>query len=268
MPFDYFLPTGLGANRVRARSCYTKFASEFELLSEIHLSNVLILENLFGGPCSNKAAIAKDVGMPADAESLSDIMVSYQYTDATLAQVANDALNIKYRNRVHASKGLVEEHEQRVGRKRSRNLDTSPLTTRQADAEARAHVPDVQFIEQVLEFLLTSRTIKIVPILEDRQDVLFNRELAEDRRFLRQVAKTKLGAPVHWFGREVFAIEQDFSAVGSNKSDDYVKRRGLASTVGAKQTYHFAALDLDRQALDDLPEFEALGDFLDAQNTH
>ena len=40
---------------------------------------------------------------------------------------------------------------------------------------------DVQLVEQLIQFLFATRAVEVVTILEDGEDVLFNRQLAEDR---------------------------------------------------------------------------------------
>src|SRR5205814_3046794 len=49
--------------------------------------------------------------------------------------------------------------------------------------------------------------------LEDRQEVLLDGELAEDRRLLRQVADAHAAALVHGPARDLFSLEEDPAGV-------------------------------------------------------
>jgi hypothetical protein len=117
------------------------------------------------------------------------------------------ALNIQYRNRVDAGKRLVEQDEQRVCCEGAGNLDAPPLAAGEADAKARAYVPDVEFVEQLFEFLLATGTIEIAAVFQDCEDVLLDGQLAKYRGFLRQVTETHAGAPVHGQRGQVVAIQ-------------------------------------------------------------
>ena len=72
---------------------------------------------------------------------------------------------------------------------------------------------DMQLIEQVFEFLLSACAVEVVAILENCENVLLDRQFAENRRFLGQVSQPEFGAPMHRLGRQVLAIEQDVAAV-------------------------------------------------------
>ena len=48
---------------------------------------------------------------------------------------------------------------------------------------------DVQFVQQLVQFLFAANPVEIGTVLEDRQYVFFNGQLAKNRRFLRQVAE-------------------------------------------------------------------------------
>ena len=126
----------------------------------------------------------------------------------------------------------------------------------------------VQFIEQCLKFLLTASAVKVIAIFEDCENIVFNAELAENRRFLRQVTQAQPGTFVHRFGRQVPPIEQNIAAVRRDQTNDHVKGGGLAGTIGAEQADDFATFYFERQAFDDLARLVAFGNFLDAQNTH
>ena len=70
---------------------YVQCASEFEFLSEIHFSNVLILEDFLRGARRDQGAVAQNIRMTADSEGFTDIMVSNQHADACLLYTSDAA---------------------------------------------------------------------------------------------------------------------------------------------------------------------------------
>ncbi len=72
------------------------YASEFELLSEIHFSDVLIFQNIFGRSGGDQAAIAQYIGTAANTECFPHIVIGNQYANISFAQMADDALDIKH----------------------------------------------------------------------------------------------------------------------------------------------------------------------------
>jgi hypothetical protein len=94
--------------------------------------------------------------------------------------------------------------------------------------------------------------------LEHREQVLLDRQLAEDRRLLRKVADAAAGALVQREHRNVLAAQAHAPLVGLDQPDHHVKGRGLAGAVGAEQSDHFAAINVDRDAVDHSPSAVAL----------
>jgi hypothetical protein len=75
-------------------------------------------------------------------------MIGYQYAYPALAQVSDDALNVEDRNRIDSGEGFVEQDEFGFGCERTGDFDSPALATGKAYADAVAHVPDMQFLEQ------------------------------------------------------------------------------------------------------------------------
>jgi hypothetical protein len=261
---NYYSMGGCGT----VKASYHQFASELELLSEIHFSNMLIFENFFRRAFRNQAAITQYIGVPADTERFAHIMVSNQDANATFAKVSDDALDIQHRDRVNTREWFVKQDEQRIGGQRSRDFHATAFAAGKTDTEAGTDVPDMQFVEQVFEFLFPAGTVKIVTVLEDSEDVLLDCQFAKYRGFLRQVPEPELGAPVHRLGREVFSVKQYLAAIGRYESDNHVERGRFAGTVRPKQTNYLAALDFEGNAFDDFAKLEALGNVVDAENAH
>ncbi len=76
-------------------------------------------------------------------------------------------------------------------------------------------------------------------------DILLDRQAAEDRSFLRQVADPQSRALVHRQLGDVVAVEFDGAAIGRNQSRDHVEHGGLACPVRAQQADRLAASDID-----------------------
>src|SRR5262245_19057347 len=170
-------------------------------------------------------------------------MIRYQDADVALAQMANDPLDIEHRYRIDAGERLVEEHEFRLHRKRTRDLDTATLAAREANPERIANVANVQLFEQLFELRLPRCAVEVPPRLKDSADVVRHAQRPEDRRLLRQVAQAELGAPVHGQPRDVAARQVDAALVAAHEADDHVERSRLAGAVRAEQPHDLAALD-------------------------
>ena len=58
---------------------------------------------------------ADDIGGVADIQGLAHVVVSDQYADAALFQMANDAFDVIHGNRVNPGERLIQQDEIRVG---------------------------------------------------------------------------------------------------------------------------------------------------------
>ena len=105
---------------------------------------------------------------------------------------------------------------------------------------------DVELGEQRVEFAL-ARALVGLDDFEDGPDVVFDRQAAEDRGFLRQVADSEARAAVHRHPGDVVAVEQDVAAVGRHEAGDHVEAGGLARAVGAEEADRLAAAHVRRR---------------------
>ena len=121
----------------------------------------------------------------------------------------DDALDVQYRDWIDACKGFIEQHELRIGGQRTRDFHAPPFAARQALTEAVADVPDVQFIQQRLERLITLVSVQIIAQLQNGADVVADRQPAENRGFLRQVAQAQTRAAVHRQPRHILVSQHD-----------------------------------------------------------
>src|SRR5690606_29002576 len=83
-------------------------------------------------------------------------------------------------------------------------------------------------------------------------DVVLDAELAEHRRFLRQVGQTEPCAAMDRQVADGSPVELDRPAVRGDQPDDHVEAGGLAGAVRPEQADDLAAGDVERDVLDDL----------------
>ena len=114
-----------------------------EILSQVHLPDLLIVKQCLGCAGSDKAAFVENICAAANAQCLAHIMVGDQHADAAFSQMFDDALDIDHGNRIDAGEGFIEQYEARFGGERARDLDTAPLAARQADAGLLGKMIDV-----------------------------------------------------------------------------------------------------------------------------
>ncbi len=77
-------------------------------------------------------------------------------------------MNIENRDGIDAGEGLIQEHKTRIGSQRPGDFDAASFAAGQADAETRAYMADMQLVEQLIEFLLTSCAVKFFAVFEYR----------------------------------------------------------------------------------------------------
>jgi hypothetical protein len=98
--------------------------------------------------------------------------------------------------------------------------------------------------------------------LEDGQDVLLHRQLAEDGRLLRQVADAAAGPLVHPQAGDVLAVRGARGRRRRDEADDHVEGRGLAGPVRAEEADHLARADPQVDPVDDRAASVGLGESL------
>src|SRR6185436_4440616 len=116
-----------------------------EILAQVHLTDLPVYKDPSRSSGRNNRTAADDVGARANSQCFSHVMIGDQNADIACAQVADDALDVQHRDRVHAGERLVQQHELRLRGKRPRDLHAAPLAAGQALSEAVADMSDVQF---------------------------------------------------------------------------------------------------------------------------
>ena len=117
---------------------------------------------------------------------------------------------------------------------------------------------DVELLEQRVEAAL-ALLAALLDHLQHGADVLLDRQAAEDRGFLRQIADAEPRAPVHRHRGDVEAVDLDRALVDRHQAGDHVETGRLAGAVGAEQADGLAGAHAERDAADDLAALVALG---------
>ena len=97
---------------------------------------------------------------------------------------------------------------------------------------------------------------------------MLDREAAEDRRLLRQIADALARAHVHRIVGDILIVEQHAAGIGRRQSHDHTERRRLAGAVRAEQADDFAGRDVEVDASHDRPAAVGLGEPFGAQRRH
>jgi len=85
---------------------------------------------------------------------------------------------------------------------------------------------------------------------ENGENVLFHRELAENRRLLREVSDAQARPPMHRPAGDGLPVKLDQSFVGAHQTYQHVERRRLSSAVRPQQCDHFTRRNVNRNSVD------------------
>src|SRR2546426_4617101 len=228
---------------------------EGELLAEVDFSGYRIAGDLAGRARHENLALVQDVGAIGDRERLTHVGAGGRDADAPVAQAPDDLRDVADGDGVDAGDRLVEQQVLRRGHQRAGDLQPAPLAARQGEGRVRGERGQVQLRQQLARARATLEH-REVERLEDGQQIFLDGQLAEHRRFLRQVAHAHPAALVHRERRDLLPFEEDAPALGGQQADHHVEGRRLAGAVGAEQTDHLAPLDVERDVVHDLAGLE------------
>src|SRR4051812_41107183 len=93
-----------------------------ELSPEINPTDFFVRSETRRRAALENHAAVDDVGTVGDAQGFADVVVSYEHSDAAVAKMKNDLLNVRHGNWIDAGKGLVEQDELRRDDQRARDL--------------------------------------------------------------------------------------------------------------------------------------------------
>src|SRR5690606_14604491 len=219
----------------------------------------LVGKYLLGTAFGDDMAVVDDVGLVADIQGLTHVMVGDEHADALVLEVLDDLLDIVHRDRVDPGEGLVQQNELRIGSQGPSNLRAAALTAGQAHASTVAQMMDMKLAQQRIELALAPLAVQVLAGFQYRHDVVGHAELAEDGRFLGQVTDALARPAVHRQAGHILAVDQDVALVGLDQADDHVETGGLAGAVGAEQADYLAAVDRQGDILHDLAGLIGLG---------
>gem|GEM_PF-3156841 len=108
-----------------------------EPVTQIDAPNVLVADDV--GRCAfhQHHAVVDDIGAVDDVEGLADVVIGNQDTDTPVLQVSDQVADIADGDRVDAGKRFVQQHEMRIGRERTGDLDTAPFTAGKRERRRR-----------------------------------------------------------------------------------------------------------------------------------
>src|SRR5438067_12576101 len=118
------------------------------MLSEIHLSDGFIINNLARCAGGEHPALADDVGAVAYSQRFAHVVIGDQNADAALLQEADDLLDVEYSDRIHPRKRLIEEDESRARGQCACGLDPTPLPAGETDRRGIREMRNRQVLEQ------------------------------------------------------------------------------------------------------------------------
>mmetsp|Transcript_6384 Transcript_6384/g.26028 ORF Transcript_6384/g.26028 Transcript_6384/m.26028 type:complete len:371 (+) Transcript_6384:3-1115(+) len=246
---------------------WARGSSHPEVLAEIDLAHIGIGDDLVGRAFGEHGALADDVGAVADAQGLADVVVRDQHADAARLQEADDALDLQHRDRVDARERLVQQDEARLRGQGPGDLDPAAFTAGQRRRRAVAQALDGQVVQQATQQFIDARLAQgpaaLVHLqLQHRADVLLDRQLAEDRGLLRQIAQAQPCAGVDGQALHLGAVDADHAGVRAHQADDHVEAGRLAGAIGAQQADDLAAVHAHMDVLDHLAHAIGLGQAL------
>src|SRR6185437_7783412 len=149
-----FMPVPNGRERAR------RPRSQLEGIPKVDATHVGIVQDRLGRALGQYGALCEDIRAVADSQGLAHVVVGDQHTDAALLEMGDDALDFADRDRVDTGEGFVEQDQARFGGQCTGDLAATALTTGQAGAELFGNMPQLQFVEQAVQFALAARRIQ------------------------------------------------------------------------------------------------------------
>ena len=100
-----------------------------EVLPQVHAPYVHIINDVGGRALRQHTAITDDVGVVANTQGFTHVVVGDQYTNAPIFEEADDALDFDHGNRVNPGKRFVEQNKPRLRSQGPGDLNPAALTT-------------------------------------------------------------------------------------------------------------------------------------------
>ena len=179
-------------------------------------------------------------------------MVGDENGEALLAQVLDDLLHIMHGDGIHPTERFVEHEKRRVRDERAGNGETTLLTTGEREGLVLGDVLDAETGEKLVAAFFAGLLGKAC-CFQYGENIFFNREFAEDRFLLGKIAHSVAGPAIHRHGCDIFATEENFSAIRAHETNDHVKSRCLSCAVRAEKPNDLAFFDIDIDAIHHRP---------------
>ena len=126
---------------------------------------------------------------------------------------------------------------------------------------------NLEFLEKLFQAHLALAALHVLR-LEDGHDVILDRELAEDGRFLREVAHAQAGALVHRLVGHLDIVEENVPRIRAHHADNHVERRRLAGAVRTEQPDNLALGHADGHVAHNLATAVYLAQLVRADGTY
>ena len=188
-------------------------------------------------------------------------MVGDDDSDILVLELRDNILDVFDGNGVDAGERLVEKDELRVDGEGAGDFAAAPLSSGELDAEALAHLREIEFVDEGLQALF--------PLLAGHSrhlhhghDVVLDGHFAEDGSFLGKIADTLLRTLEHRKSGDLLVVKVNPAGVRDYLSGDHIETRGLAGSVRAEETDYFTLFHFHGDAFDDSPDAVFLDEIL------
>jgi hypothetical protein len=171
----------------------------------------------------------------------------------------DDLLDVVHGDGIDAGEGLVQEHELGLLDQGPGDLQAPSLPPGEGVGLALPEVGDGELVQEGFQAVLPLLLPKGEG-LQDGQDVLLHRELAEDRGLLGQVAHPQAGPLVHGDLGDVPVVQEDLPPVRGDEPHHHVEGGGLPCPVGPQEPHDLPLLDLQVHAVHHLAPLIDLGE--------
>src|ERR1700676_4181041 len=148
---------------------------QFEILAQVHLTDLRVGKNLIGRSGSEHRALTHDICAAADTQGLTDIMIGNEHADALVGQVLDYSLDIGNGKGAHTGKRLLPQDEPGGRPRGAADFPPPALAARKTHSEAVANMADMQLPQQLLEACGAPPVIEAGPRLQNRHDVVGHR---------------------------------------------------------------------------------------------
>src|ERR1700682_2659325 len=125
--------------------CLSDPRLQFEILAQVHLTNLRIGKNLIRRSGGEHRPLADDISARADTESFPDIMIGYEHADALVGQVLDYSLNIDNGQGVDTGKRFVQQDKPGIRRQGAGDFPPPALAARKTHSQAVPNMTYVQF---------------------------------------------------------------------------------------------------------------------------